>query len=208
MASVVYDNTDRMIVSEASDKPGAFRHEFVAVTAGGVDSGAASAASLANIDADLGAPAEAAASTDTGTFGIIPFIKRALQNWTTLLARMPVSLGAKTGAASLSVVPASDATYITTTRTATLVNRSGTITTGGAAQVLAAANTARKSFTVQNNSAGDLWINEIGGTAVLSQPSLKIASGSMYEAPTNGVSDAAISIIGATTGQTFSAREF
>jgi hypothetical protein len=44
---------------------------------------------LSNIDADLGAPADAAATTDTGTFSIIAFIKRGLQNWTTLLARVP-----------------------------------------------------------------------------------------------------------------------
>lgn len=37
----------------------------------------------------LGAPADAAATTDTGTFSILAFIKRGLQNWTTLLARVP-----------------------------------------------------------------------------------------------------------------------
>ena len=45
--------------------------------------------SLANIDADLGATADAAATTDTGSFSLIALVKRALQNWTTLLARVP-----------------------------------------------------------------------------------------------------------------------
>lgn len=42
-----------------------------------------------NLDADVGAKADAAATTDTGTFSLVALIKRALQNWTTLLARIP-----------------------------------------------------------------------------------------------------------------------
>lgn len=37
----------------------------------------------------LGATTDAAATTDTGTFSLLAFVKRALQNWTTLLARIP-----------------------------------------------------------------------------------------------------------------------
>jgi hypothetical protein len=43
----------------------------------------------------IGAPADSAASSDTGTFGIIAFIKRALQNWTTLLNRVPASVSGR-----------------------------------------------------------------------------------------------------------------
>jgi hypothetical protein len=43
----------------------------------------------------IGAPADSAASSDTGTFGIIAFIKRAMQNWTTLLGRVPASVGGR-----------------------------------------------------------------------------------------------------------------
>lgn len=45
--------------------------------------------SLANLDTDLGAQTDAAATTDTGTFSTIALIKRGLQNWTTLLGRIP-----------------------------------------------------------------------------------------------------------------------
>jgi len=38
---------------------------------------------------DLGAKADAVATTDTGTFSVIAFIKRGLQNWTSLLAKIP-----------------------------------------------------------------------------------------------------------------------
>lgn len=45
--------------------------------------------SLANLDADLGAQADAVATSDTGTFSLIALVKRGLQNWTTLLGRVP-----------------------------------------------------------------------------------------------------------------------
>lgn len=37
----------------------------------------------------LGAKADTVASSDTGTFSVVAFIKRGLQNWTTLLAKIP-----------------------------------------------------------------------------------------------------------------------
>lgn len=82
---------------------------------------------------------------------------------------------------------------------------SGSITTGGTAQALAAANTARRGLVGQNISAGDLWINEIGGTAAADTVgSYKVTSGSPFSVSTNR----AISIVGATTGQKFTATEY
>lgn len=89
----------------------------------------------------------------------------------------------------------------------THADRSGTITTGGAAQQLMAANTARRGYWIQNVSAGDLWING-QGSAAASQPSLKIVAGAYYEAPLGGCPTTAISVFGATTGQAFSSREW
>lgn len=84
-------------------------------------------------------------------------------------------------------------------------NRSGTITLGGTAQALAAANTARIGLTGQNISVGDLWINEIGGTAAADTAgSYRVPAGAAFSVSTNR----AISILGATTGQAFSATEF
>jgi len=67
--------------------------------------------SLSNLDTDLGAPSDAAATTDTGNFGVIAFIKRGLQNWTTLLSRVPTQ-GQKVSASSSPVVIASDQSNI------------------------------------------------------------------------------------------------
>ena len=84
-------------------------------------------------------------------------------------------------------------------------NRSGSITTGGTAQQLAAANPDRLGLDFQNISAGDLWINETGGTAAVNTAgSWKIATGQFFSVATNQ----AISIVGATTGQAWTATEY
>jgi len=40
-------------------------------------------------DANIGGTSDSAATTDTGTFSVIAFIKRGMQNWTSLLAKIP-----------------------------------------------------------------------------------------------------------------------
>ncbi len=90
---------------------------------------------------------------------------------------------------------------------ATYTDKSGTITSGGAAQTIAAANTARRGFLIQNQSTSDLWISSVG-TAAATQPSIWLPAGSYYEFPVNGVPTAAISLFGATTGQAFAAMEW
>lgn len=86
------------------------------------------------------------------------------------------------------------------------VDRSGTIATGGTAQVLMSANSSRRGFTLQNNSSGILYINITNGIA--SSSSLQISVGSLYESPENGCTGFAVSIFGATTGQAFYSAEW
>lgn len=84
-------------------------------------------------------------------------------------------------------------------------NRSNDITLGGTAQPLAAANTARRGLTGQNISTADLWINEVGGTAAVDTAgSYRVTAGDTFEVNTSD----AVSIIGATTGQKFTATEW
>lgn len=95
-----------------------------------------------------------------------------------------------------------------------LTDRSGTITTGGSAQQLAAANTTRRYLLVQNHSTGVLWVN-LTGTAAVGQPSIALSACAVANDGTGGVlafegsfvPTGAVSILGATTGQAFSARE-
>lgn len=98
--------------------------------------------------------------------------------------------------------------WLVTLPAATLTDRSGTITSGGDAQQLAAANASRHGFMMQNTSIGELWINELGGTASAASPSIRISAGQLYESPLGATSVLAISIFGATTAQTFTAREW
>ena len=87
----------------------------------------------------------------------------------------------------------------------TPTDKSDDITTGGAAQTVAAANDARRGFWFQNVSDTEMWISELG-TATADQPCIKIPAGAMYEFPV--VPNTAISVICATTGKAFSAREW
>jgi hypothetical protein len=84
-------------------------------------------------------------------------------------------------------------------------DRSGSITLGGTAQVLAAANTSRISLTGQNiDATEDMWINEIGGTAAASTvSSYVVPPRATFSIATNR----AISIVAATTGHKFTATE-
>lgn len=93
-------------------------------------------------------------------------------------------------------------------RSTTPTNRSGTITTGGTAQQLMAANATRRGWSIKNQSAGSLWFNELGVTAIAGQPSFELKPGESYTSEAGVSSVAAISIIGATTSQAFAAREW
>lgn len=86
-------------------------------------------------------------------------------------------------------------------------NRSGSITTGGTAVQAAAANAVRKGFCIQNTSAGDLWYST-EAVAVIGSPSFKLVANAYYENPVGLPPGGAISVIGATTAQTFTCREY
>ena len=83
----------------------------------------------------------------------------------------------------------------------------GTITTASTAQTFMAANATRRAWSLQNQSTGDLYVN-CSSTATLDYHSLKVPAGALYESSTTHVGTGACSIIGATTGQAFYARQF
>ena len=96
----------------------------------------------------------------------------------------------------------------------TMLNLSGSITAGGTPQTLSAARAGipRKGWSIYNSSAGDLYVNDIGSNASVSDGlSYKIVPGAMLSInpqSIESVSQSSISIVGATTGQTFVAREW
>lgn len=87
----------------------------------------------------------------------------------------------------------------------TFTDRSGTITAGGTAQQLAAANASRRCLIFENLSNADLWLN-FTTTAVQAQPSIRVASGVLMIFD-DYVSTELVSVIGGTTGQPFAAKE-
>lgn len=94
--------------------------------------------------------------------------------------------------------------YGTTSALSPGIDKSGSVTLGGTAQSMSVANSRRKALYGMNISSGDLWINEVGGTAAADTAgSYKVASGAMFEISTNQ----AISVVGATTGQKWTATE-
>lgn len=101
--------------------------------------------------------------------------------------------------------PISDSNPIPTKSVATPTNKSGTISTGGTAQVLMAANSKRQGIEFYNNSSGSLWLNVVG-TATAGGGSIEVRSGGYWSPSVCPVT--AISVIGATTGQAFTCWEY
>lgn len=87
-----------------------------------------------------------------------------------------------------------------------LTDGSGTITTGGSAQQIFAANTDRRYLLIQNVSTANEWIN-FGTSATESEPSIQLVPGGSFEFDAGFVDTELVSIIGATTGQAFTAKQ-
>lgn len=87
-----------------------------------------------------------------------------------------------------------------------VTDRSGTITLGGTAQVIMAANTARRYLFIQNVSDTTMWCN-FTTTAVANQPSMQLIPGASFVMEASFISTEAISCIGATTAKAFTAKE-
>lgn len=95
---------------------------------------------------------------------------------------------------------------IITSSRGTLTDYSGSITTGGTAQTPLPANSNRVYLLIQNTSTDDLYFN-FTATAITDSPSVLLKSGEALVMESTFVSTEAISIIGATTGQTFTIKE-
>jgi hypothetical protein len=91
----------------------------------------------------------------------------------------------------------------------TKMDRSGVITLGGQAQMLMAANPARRGWSFQNKSTSDMWFNDLGAVASPAANSATwLPAGTYYESEYGGASVAAISLYGPVTGAQFAAREW
>lgn len=110
-----------------------------------------------------------------------------------------------------NVVCDSSGKLVTTSTTApssgTTTSRSGSITTGGSNQTLASTNLNRKYIFIQNTSSGNLYVN-FTNAATTTGNSITLVPNASFVMENGFVTTEAIQIIGATTGQTFVAKEF
>lgn len=116
-------------------------------------------AALTSIDADLGALADNAASSDTGAFSLIALVKRGLQNWTTLLTRIPTL----TLSGSRLQVDGSGVTQpVSGTVATTVAVRSPTTTSvasSASSVTILAANANRRGCSIANDSTATLRLS-------------------------------------------------
>jgi hypothetical protein len=92
-----------------------------------------------------------------------------------------------------------------------MLDISGTITTGGAAQDLIAAPGTPISWFVQNLSTSvDLYVRDDGQEASAGVGSIKIPPGALYETPEDYriPGQAKVSIFSTLTGHAFTARRY
>ena len=91
------------------------------------------------------------------------------------------------------------------------VNRSFSITSGGASQLLLEENPSRKGFEILNTSSSDLWfIFKAPGitAAAAASPSYKLGSGESWYSPLDINVRGAWYVFGGTTGQTGTCWEY
>ena len=160
--------------------------------------------------ADLGAKADAVATTDTGTFSVIAFIKRGLQNWTSLLAKIPALVSGRipvdgsgvTQPVSLASLPAlvAGSAQIGSVSIALSTTPAVTTFTSITSATLIASNTSRKMLTIQNVGAGILYVLLGSGTASSTNFSLQMNSGDYYE---NGFYNGQVNAIFASSGTAY-----
>lgn len=95
-----------------------------------------------------------------------------------------------------------------------VTDRSGSIAAGATAQTLATSNAARRYLVIQNLATETLWVN-FGVTAVADQPSIALracavagdGSGGSITYDAGFAPPSLVSIIGATTGSKYAAKE-
>jgi hypothetical protein len=97
---------------------------------------------------------------------------------------------------------------VATAVSATPISRSSIVNTANTPKTIAAAKTDRVFLSVQNqDTAVDLWLNELGTASATDGSSLRIPPGGLYEPPAGCVPIGAISILSTKANHQIYARE-
>lgn len=115
--------------------------------------------------------------------------------------RLPVDIGG--GTITLGAVLA------VTPNPAAQTDRSGTITSANVSQAVIGSAASRNGFIIQNvSSADDMWVNTSGGAASAGPGSFRIGPGEWISSSMNGGPIQSVSILCATAGAPFTAKEW
>ena len=90
---------------------------------------------------------------------------------------------------------------------AAAIDGSGTMVTGGVAQILFAGVVPVNGYLVANNSSAILYVSDVG-TANAGGASIPISAGAVFMTPTGYKPAGAVSLYGGATGQAFAARRW
>ena len=85
---------------------------------------------------------------------------------------------------------------------------SGAVAAGGSAQTLFGGAVPQNGFLVQNNSSAALWLSDVGAAAAGGAAIQIAANGGLFATPSGYKPAGAVSLYGATTGQSFAARRW
>lgn len=164
---------------------------------------------------DFSAPS---AVTQSGTWTVQPGNTPNTTPWVVDADNFPTTVDTNSGnksASTIRVVLATDQPALTTPMPTTvgataLTDASSTITAGGTAQTLFSAASVVSGYEVINpDPTADLWISDTTTAAANGTGSIRIvANGGSYSSPAGMKPSAAVSIVGATTGQKFTARRW
>lgn len=140
----------------------------------------------------------AAGATETVSVADSDKLAANIAQWNSIMGYAAISLGVVSGndTGTSSDLP---------TRTVK-TSRSGTVTLGGTAQDAAPANTDRVGWEFQNQSAFDLRVSDVGAASATG--GYLIAPNQYFFCSSGSVTENAISVYGATTGQRFLLREW
>jgi hypothetical protein len=111
-----------------------------------------------DINLGIGARNDTAATSDTGTFSLIAFVKRALQNWTILLARIPEAINGRVPVHSKDANGEDAVVYVTNTNPVVSIN---------ARHVVCLTDTVFSTFTRSSSTGSITGITLPAGTLLV-----------------------------------------
>lgn len=153
----------------------------------------------------VGVTALPALPTGANTIGTVN-IGGSLPAGANALGSVTIGGSLPTGSNTIGTVNISGGTISAVPADVALTDGSGTITTGGTSQQIFAANSTRNYLFVQNLSSADEYIN-FGSAATTGAGSIKLISGASFVMESNTITNQTVNIIGATTGQSFTAKQ-